>query len=282
MSNCIIGFKKIKENLRISAIVIHLLRLSLNKSREENINSELSEFNQILKNTFNVKKSNDLSKALTKHYDNLGIKVRKDNVLALDIVITTSPEYWGDWKSEIHTQGFKDKLNTWKAIQMSLIEEKFGKEALKLAVLHLDETTPHIHFFVTPEEEKLVTFKNRYGTTMTQKHVLNNNKHNPKFFTQLVDDLAKVNEKLGLKRGKEGSLLKNIPLKQYKSVLAKDILKAKKLSESYIRALEDDDAKKALIIQLSKDNQSLKKELAGIKASVKATVSNDELKELGL
>ena len=110
---------------------------------------------------------------------------------------------------------------------MSLIEEKFGKDALKLAVLHLDETTPHIHFFVTPEEEKLVTVKNRYGTTMKQKNVLNNNKHNPQFFTQLVDDLAKVNEKLGLKRGKKGSLLKNIPLKQYKSVLAKEILKNK-------------------------------------------------------
>ena len=56
MSNCIIGFKKIKENLKLTAILIHLLRLSLNKSREENINSELSEFNQILKTHLMSKK----------------------------------------------------------------------------------------------------------------------------------------------------------------------------------------------------------------------------------
>ena len=38
-----------------------------------------------------------------------------------------------------------------------------GKDAVKFAVLHLDETTPHIHILVTPEQEKEVTVKNKHG-----------------------------------------------------------------------------------------------------------------------
>ena len=47
--------------------------------------------------------------------------------------------------------------------QVDFARKEFGKN-LKLAVLHQDETTPHIHLVISTDITKVQKFKNRYGT----------------------------------------------------------------------------------------------------------------------
>lgn len=289
MNYCIIKFKKIKENLELSEYGSHNLRSRIHTKRKESIEDDRSHLNKVLINKIGAK-GGDFGKKLNEYYQNKSVKIKKDSVLGIDLICTTSPEYWGDWKTDPALTG---KLDAWVKVQTEFIEEKFGKDAILSAILHLDETTPHIHFFITPEHEKEVNFKNRYGTTTKKQRILDANRWPPAFWTSLVDEYAKKNEVFGLQRGEVGSKRVATPLKDYKKALEKEIKRTNKLGNSYAQALENDDAQKALIINLSKENKTLRSEvvklnnelaklrtLDNIKKGV--SLSDDELERLGL
>lgn len=286
MSYSIIKFAKIKSISEISEYAGHNLRTKISKTRNENIDLQRTPKNRRLVNTFNAKKTEDLQKSITAHFKKLGVKVRKDSVLAIDLIATTSPEYWGDWHDQIGTPQFEKKLKVWEDIQLKQAQKEYGAENVVFAECHLDETTPHIHFLVLPLEKKDVIYKNRHGTSIKNKVVLNANKYNPEFYTGLVTRFAEANSSLGLQRGNFNSVVDPTPLKDYRNQLKKEILKQKKITDSYISAITGAQGQAQMIKQLANENYALKRENAGLQAQLAVSkggdLSDEALDALGM
>lgn len=75
--------------------------------------------------------------------------VRKDAVLANDLLLTISPEWFRPDDPEAHGTWSEDRVRVLEAEAMTLLRKTFGKR-LVAAVVHLDEATPHIQAVVVP------------------------------------------------------------------------------------------------------------------------------------
>lgn len=87
--------------------------------------------------------SGNLGKDVQSRLDELTKPPRKNAVLAMDGLVTLSPELL---KSN-------DNLNKWAHRTRDWLKQRFG-DNLVSAVVHLDESSPHMHFTVVPMEEK--------------------------------------------------------------------------------------------------------------------------------
>ncbi|MBN4676326.1 plasmid recombination protein [Pandoraea nosoerga] len=171
---CIAGFEKVKSTLEFSQMANHNFRLHLTKEESKRIDSSRSHLNRILLNPLEVdtKKSGDLNKKIQDYYLKNEVQVKEDSVLAVDMVLTTSPEFFQDGNlkdgATWHKNGrirpeYQKKIDEWVVAQMDFVKNLFGESAIKMAVLHLDETTPHIHIILTPEQTKVLKYKNQFG-----------------------------------------------------------------------------------------------------------------------
>ena len=116
--------------------------------------------------------------------DRLPEKRRKDAVLAVEYVMTASPEWW-ETASEDQQKAFFERSVDWLA-------EKYGKDNIVTATVHRDELTPHLSAFVVP-----VTKDGR----LSAKEFIGNR-------TKMTQDQTSYAERvadLGLERGIEGS-----------------------------------------------------------------------------
>lgn len=91
---------------------------------------------------FNVtlKESNDWLRDINKEIQAAGAKARSNSVLALDTVYTASPEFFQGKTNQQNDDFFKDCLK--------FHNEHFGH--IISAVVHYDETTPHLHIISVP------------------------------------------------------------------------------------------------------------------------------------
>ncbi|MDB7652457.1 MobV family relaxase, partial [Enterococcus faecalis] len=69
-------------------------------------------------------------------------KRRKDAVLAVEYVMTASPEWWKQASQE-QQAAFFDQAHKWLA-------DKYGADRIVTASIHRDETSPHMTAFVVP------------------------------------------------------------------------------------------------------------------------------------
>ena len=205
---CILRTRKIKTCNHITRCAEHNFRLRT----QRNIDSSQSQNNQILVNALaaDTSKSADLQEKLSGYYQSLGIKPKADNVLMMEWLVTATPEFFAG-KSQ-------QEISQWAKAQVDFMKTEFG-EQIKLAVLHLDEKSPHIHFLVSTEQFTEKQYKNRYGTCSKKSWSLNANRYNPQFLVGLQDRFAAANRKFGLNRGARGSKKKHNPVKEfYKAV----------------------------------------------------------------
>lgn len=76
-------------------------------------------------------------------------KIRKDAVIATELVVSLSPSFFKegelDYKNKFNSKNTKRFIN----IAKQHIISKFGENVIS-AYLHLDESVPHIHFFLLP------------------------------------------------------------------------------------------------------------------------------------
>jgi len=84
--------------------------------------------------------------AIQEFNDRLPDKVRKNGVLALEYLITASPEKMHA-KSRAEQDAYLTDSLTW-------LKEKHGAENVFCAAVHRDETTPHLVAYVMPKDEK--------------------------------------------------------------------------------------------------------------------------------
>jgi hypothetical protein len=220
---CIAQFEKVKDTRKITAMANHNLRLHLSVADKKKIDPTRTKLNRLLENPLGIdlKRASSMARCFKQHWDRNAIQMKSDSVLLIDLVLTTSPEFWADpW----HQNGAmlpseKAKLDSWLPAQIDFIKKHFGPDALKFAVLHLDEKTPHIHLMLSPEQTKTLKYKNQYGTQEKTVTSLNANRWNPIFWKKFVTAYAKANEKFNLKRPVEDSMTEKIEPREYEKLV---------------------------------------------------------------
>lgn len=121
---------------------------------------------------------------------------RRNQVLMVEQLLTASPAFFkpdgnGGWD--------KNTLNTWKDNALQWIKDTHGDRLIQ-AVLHLEESSPHIHVFILPAVD---------GRLCCREFTKRQN---------LIDyqtSWAKANEHLGLRRGVHREGVEHTPLKDF-------------------------------------------------------------------
>ncbi|KAA6318263.1 Plasmid recombination enzyme [termite gut metagenome] len=192
----------------------HIERTIHPKNADESrthLNRELIGFPQSVKNR---------TEAIQHRIENASItrKIGKNQVRAIGVMLSGSPDDMKRIEEAEH-------LNDWCADGVDWLKQTFGADNVVSAVLHRDETTPHIHATVVPivtgerrkaKEEKSTEGKKKYR------------KKNPNAARLCADDVmardklkgyqdsyARRMQVYGLQRGIEGSEAKHIITGQY-------------------------------------------------------------------
>lgn len=128
--------------------------------------------------------------------------IRKDGVLAIEYLLTASPEFF-DGGSKIERD---NRLKKWCESQIDFMKKMHGDKNILCMYLHLDEKTPHIEAYVTPVDPKgKLNFKHFLGS--------------PAKLTALQTNYATHNANFGLKRGQEGSKATHEEVKKFYSLI---------------------------------------------------------------
>lgn len=140
-----------------------------------------------------------LHSELNKIKDNSGRKIRSDAVVAIEYVMTASPEFFPE-DEEQKTQ----KAKQFSQIARDWIKETYPEGKIIAAQIHMDELTPHLSIFVTPTVTKEI--KNKSGSTQTlltldAKNFLGGRQK----LSEQQDAFSRAVSGLGLKRGLRGS-----------------------------------------------------------------------------
>lgn len=127
-------------------------------------------------------------------------KVRSNGVLAMEHMLTASPEYFRPDDPEKAGHYNKKRMEDWALRALDFLKERYG-ENLASAVLHLDEATPHIQAFVVPlRPDGKLDAATLFG---------------PEQLRDLQDRYAEKMAPLGLQRGVEGSRAKHESVKAF-------------------------------------------------------------------
>lgn len=165
----------------------------------ENVNTEKTAQNAVLMGSNNIK--DDVMNYIYKNRTDKKV-IRKDAVYAEELVLSASPEFFVD----------QDITKKWAAKQVDFLRKEYGANCVN-AVLHLDESTPHIHAFVVPIKDGKLSHKNW------------NNDRGGKFsYTRLQDRYEQFNKEFfDLTRTKKTALstATHTELKQYYNTVQK-------------------------------------------------------------
>lgn len=222
----ILRTRKIKTLGRIYAVAAHNLRLK----SQANVDESKSKNNQVIFDSLNFDRQErgGLYKSLMTYYDGLQIKRKQDNVLMYEYVVTASPEFF-----QGKTPG---KVKEWADHQSKFFQEQFGNN-YKVAFLHLDEKTPHLHIICSTEIKSVKKYKNRYGSCEKETWSLNSKHIDPEFLVALHDKHAAWNKKFNLSRGVRGLQATHTELKEfYKEVHRLQSLDYTEKATKYLQA----------------------------------------------
>ena len=138
-------------------------------------------------------------------------KVRKNAVLAVEHLMTASPEFFNEFDRETEDRLWQQHIWDWAYKSIKWAEEQYGKENILTAQVHLDESTPHIHLVTIPLVEGKLNARKIYNGRAK--------------LVQLQDSYAEALEDMGLKRGLKGSKATHTQIKQFYKTLENPIEK---------------------------------------------------------
>lgn len=122
-------------------------------------------------------------------------KVRKNAVLAIEFLITGSPE-------DMHSKT-REQQDAYLADALQWLQQRHGVENVIYAGIHRDETTPHLYAYVVPIDPK---------GKLNCRHFLGA----ADALSNMQTDFAEaVGSKHELQRGLKGSKALHVPIKQY-------------------------------------------------------------------
>lgn len=179
-----------------------------------NVDSSRSHQNRVLVNDLNLNLTEpaSLRKGISDFYAENKVSQKNNSVPLMEFVLTASPGFFQKADGKLKNQWIKE--------QISFLRQEFG-EQLKFAVLHLDETTPHIHAIVSTEQKTVKNYKNRDPKTgeirsyPKESWSLNVKRYNPSYLVDLQTRYAEHNKQFGLIRGQKRSSTPHVPLKAF-------------------------------------------------------------------
>lgn len=185
-----------------------------------NADAELTHMNS----TFSISKSNDLRTDIEQRLSVLDSKVKKNNVLAIEHLMTFSPDFIS-LKKEKHgdrmiLRGDKKDIENWNDFNKSCIKwltDRYGVNNIVHISTHFDEKTPHLHAYVVPIVEKTKKWKNKNGEgekiskTLSARDFLGGKE----LMKEMQDSFHHAVSHLGLKRGVKGSVAKHEHIQKY-------------------------------------------------------------------
>lgn len=265
---CIIGINKIKDRTQANSAMEHNLRLR----QQSNVDSSRSSWNKCLFDNLGIDPTriSSFQEELSKKYNSLGIKEKKDNVFCLEFELSASPEFWfghipgwniEDWDKlnmenpadrkiikNYWKQIDKNKLQKWVKSQKEFASEEWG-DSLERIDLHLDEKSPHCHILINNAIKSVKKYKNQKGEFFKESYSLNAKRFNPEYLRGLHDRYSLKMGLFGLQRGVKGSKRKNQKLKDYYEKQASSTLELIMENEKLI---EQNDKAKELFPKLKK------------------------------
>ena len=176
----------------------------------------------------------------------LPTKVRKDAVLMCSFVVGSDREFFSRLSSGEQQQFFVDCTR--------FFAERYGEENIISAVVHIDETTPHLHLNLIPIA----------GGRLCAKKLFDR-----KALTALQTDLHReVGAKWNLQRGKEGSQAKHLDTAEFKA--KKIVEQAHGEADSIIAEADHNAERKVKIAQIHADGIVSQAEQTAVKAKQQA------------
>ncbi|WP_423842049.1 MobV family relaxase [Aeromonas hydrophila] len=146
--------------------------------------------------------ANSVEEAMAAFQQRLPEKIRKNGVLAIEYLITGSPDGMNSKRRRDQDAYFADAL-AW-------LKERHGAENLIYAGIHRDETTPHLYAYVVPLDPQ---------GKLNCRHFLGG----AKALSQMQTDFAeRVGQRHGLQRGIEGSKARHTTVRQYYAALQQE------------------------------------------------------------
>lgn len=198
--------KQSHKKTSITAVNNHNMRLV----SEENVDPTKSHLNRILIGSDNIR--NDVMGYIKTN----DIKIRnKDTVIFNEFILTASPEFFfhKDGKKKTKSE-YKSDLNDWVKTQLEYLQK--GEYGVCVnAILHLDESTPHIHAISLPIKDNKLNNKSFWRGKNS--------------YSRLIDNYNQANKKYGLKRGEkvEDTLVNHTTLKEYRNIIRQDMAEEK-------------------------------------------------------
>ncbi|MGU8614604.1 MobV family relaxase, partial [Clostridium perfringens] len=166
--------------------------IDINKSsfNYDLVNEQPISFNKKIKNIIDTKRKSDRA-------------LRKDAVVYCECIISSDNDFFKNLELEEQKRFFD--------VSLKFLENRIGKDNLVSATVHLDETTPHMHFGFVP--------MNTDGSLSAKKMV------NRSFLIEIQENLPYTLKKHGfdIDRGEKDSKVKHLDQKVYKSNLNKEI-----------------------------------------------------------
>ena len=159
-------------------------------------------------------------------------KIKDDAVLITSFILGSDKEFFDGITGETQKQFFDDCTE--------FFAERYGKENVVSAVVHLDESTPHLHFNLMPVTGGRLCAKELFDRTALR---------------ELQTDFYEiVGRKYGLKRGKEGSTAKHLDTVAFKTK------KMTEAAEEKIREAEEAQTAAKPVKELLESYESAKSE----------------------
>ena len=125
----------------------------------------------------------------------LPTKVRKDAVLMCSFVVGSDRQFFGKLSLQEQQQFFVDCTR--------FFAERYGEDNIISAVVHMDETTPHLHLNLIPIADRRLSAKTLFDRKSLQ--------------ALQTDFHSAVGKKWGLQRGREGSQAKHLSTAEFKA-----------------------------------------------------------------
>ena len=159
-------------------------------------------------------------------------KIKDDAVLITSFILGSDKEFFDRITAEQQKQFFADYTD--------FFSERYGKENVVSAVVHLDESTPHLHLNLMPVTDGRLCAKKLFDRTALRD--------------LQTDFYETVGKKYGLERGKEGSTAKHLDTVAYKTK------KMTEAAEAKIQEAEETQAAAKLAKELLESYESAKSE----------------------
>lgn len=247
MSYLVARMQKMKSQ-NLGGIQKHNQREFENHSNED-IDKDRSYLNYDLVNSININYKENIMSIIDEQ-NTSDRKIRKDAVLVNEWIITSDHEYFKEMDPEEIKRFFETATE--------FFGNRYGKQNLAYAQVHMDETTPHMHLGVVPMREGKLQSRNIF----TRKELL-----------AVQDEFPRHMQDNGFKleRGEPNAERKHLTVEEYKEMHSR-----------LVEMTQIEEQKKNRIKYLSKEENALKERLNNSKSYLREVHPKPKVREFRL